>query len=450
MTVAGDVVSKPRVAVRGRHRERIDDVGEEQPALETASDAGGNSRHSSRVVILVESAQDSGPQLGLVRSSRYRGAAIGGEDGRSGVQRLSRRDCRLRCPGTPKSTSGTEPHTGSPPLDICSGSGRVHPVRRPRGLPLFWQIFLPNAVLLVIAGVALMVSPATISSPPLLVEVVVVAIGLMLMLALNLFLLRRSVAPLEDLARLMREVDPLRPGQRVNLERASAEVEELAAVFNGMLERLEEERRDSARRMLAAQETERRRLARELHDQVGQTLTALMLEVGRAAERAPSVRRELREAQEAARALSDDVREIVRRLRPEALDDLGLTSALTVLGEQFSQRTGIDVRRRLSAELPPLDSEAEVVLYRVAQESLTNVARHARASGVELALLAAGAGVRLEVSDDGHGLNGAPPGSGIRGMRERALLVGGRLAVEPSPTGGVTVRLDIPTSADTR
>jgi two-component system sensor histidine kinase UhpB len=317
-------------------------------------------------------------------------------------------------------------------------------VGRRRRIPLFWQIFVPNAFLLALAGVALMVSPATISSPPLLVEVVVVAMGLALMLILNLFLLRRSVAPLEQLARLMRDVDPLRPGQRVRLGRASAEVDQVAQVFNGMLERLEWERRDSGRRMLAAQEGERRRLARELHDQVGQTLTALMLEVGHAAERAPEVHGELRHAQEAARALSDDIREIVRRLRPEALDDLGLTSALTVLCEGFTERSGIEVRRRFSAELPRLDSEAEVVLYRVAQESLTNVARHAGASRVQLSLLALEGGVRLEISDDGQGLNGATPGNGIRGMRERALLVGGRLAIQTGPPGGASVRLDLP------
>jgi two-component system sensor histidine kinase UhpB len=198
--------------------------------------------------------------------------------------------------------------------------------------------------------------------------------------------------------------------------------------------------------MLAAQEGERRRFARELHDQVGQTLTALMLEVGHAAERAPEVRTELLEAQEAARALSHDIREIVRQLRPEALDDLGLTSALTVLGEQFSERSGIDLRRRFAPGLPPLDSEAELVLYRVAQESLTNVARHAHASRVELSLVAIEAGVRLEVTDDGHGLNGAAPGNGIRGMRERALLVGGRLTVASPSAGGVSVCLDVPVS----
>jgi two-component system, NarL family, sensor histidine kinase UhpB len=177
-------------------------------------------------------------------------------------------------------------------------------------------------------------------------------------------------------------------------------------------------------------------------------LTALMLEVGHAAGRAPEVRSELREAQEAARALSDDIREIVRRLRPEALDDLGLTSALTVLAEQFDQHCEIEVRRRFASQLPTLDPDVEVVVYRVAQESLTNVARHAGASHVEIAIAPVDGWTRLEISDDGRGLNGATPGNGIRGMRERALLVGGRFALESPPTGGTSLRLDVPCASE--
>lgn len=185
-------------------------------------------------------------------------------------------------------------------------------VRR-RGLPLFWQIFIPNALVLAGAGALLTFSPATVSSPPLPFEAVVIATGIALMLVIDLILLRRSLAPLGRLTQVARNVDPLRPGGRVVLDAASSELEELATVFNVMLERLERERRESGQRMLAAEEAERRRLARELHDQVGQTLTALMLEIGRAADRAPEVRTDLREAQEAARALSDDIRTIVRR-----------------------------------------------------------------------------------------------------------------------------------------
>jgi two-component system, NarL family, sensor histidine kinase UhpB len=314
-----------------------------------------------------------------------------------------------------------------------------------RQLPLFWQIFIPNAALLAVAGTILALSPATVSAPVLLSEALVIVAGLIAMVVINLLLIRRTLRPLEQLTAVMGEVDLLNPGQRVRPPAESLEIAELARVFNSMVARLERERRESGRRLLTAQEGERRRLARELHDEFGQSLTALMLRIDRVLTRAdPALVAELHEAREDTRALSDELQEIVRRLRPEALDDLGLTTALTVLAKEFSDRSGLPVRRRLDSGLPQLDPEAELVIYRVAQESLTNVARHADASGVELALVLDGDRIRLSVTDDGHGLNGAPAGSGIRGMRERALLVGAVLAIHTDPEGGTRVELEAP------
>lgn len=115
-----------------------------------------------------------------------------------------------------------------------------------------------------------------------------------------------------------------------------------------------------------------------------------------------------------------------------------------MLGEQFSRRSGIRLRRRLVADLPPLGSETEAVLYRVAQESLTNIVKHSEASHAELLLEPTDRGIRLEITDDGRGVNGRQAGAGIRGMRERALLVGGDLRIGRSRLGGVSVRLDVP------
>ena len=197
--------------------------------------------------------------------------------------------------------------------------------------------------------------------------------------------------------------------------------------------------------MLSAQEGERIRLARELHDEVGQSVTALMLAMDHAAQRADAgVEPELRDAQESARALSAELRRIVRRLRPEALDDLGLVSALLVLTERFSDQTGVLVHRRIRSPLPALTPETELVIYRVAQEGLTNVARHAEASAVVLELYPTEDGLTLRVTDDGRGLDGAEDGAGITGMRERALLINGSLDVSSSGEAGVTVQLDAP------
>jgi two-component system sensor histidine kinase UhpB len=314
-----------------------------------------------------------------------------------------------------------------------------------REIPLLWRVFLPNAAVLIAAGVALAISPATVSSPIAPREVILVGLGLVVMLIVNLALIRRAVAPLERLARTMSEIDPLSPGARVDVSHGSAEVAELTAVFNAMIERLEDERRDSALRMLSAQEDERRRVARELHDEITQQVTALMLQVREVADDAPAgVESRLRETQEEMRELSGEVQRIVRRLRPEALDDLGLTSALSSLASGFSERSGIDVARRFQHDLPTLSSEAELVVYRVTQEALTNVARHSGSDTVEVALAADARRVVLSVRDEGRGMDGAQPGSGITGMRERALLVGGRLALMSPPGGGTTVRLEIP------
>ena len=310
--------------------------------------------------------------------------------------------------------------------------------------PLAWRIFLVNAAVFALGAAALALSPATVSWPIALTEAVVLTAGLLAMLLLNLVLVRRSLAPLERLTQLMRRVDLLRPGQRLDVT-GPAEVRELGAVFNEMLERLERERRESGWHTIQAQEAERKRVAQELHDEVGQALTAVMLQLSRLAKRAPAeLEAELREAQETTRASLDDVRRIARQLRPEALDDLGLVPALGALATTFAERTGIRVRRNLDDPLPPLAPEAELALFRVAQESLTNAARHAAASRVDLRLQAVDEGVLLRVRDYGKGLDGARPGSGIRGMRERAVLVGGDLTIDEPSGGGVEVRLKIP------
>jgi two-component system sensor histidine kinase UhpB len=320
--------------------------------------------------------------------------------------------------------------------------------KRLRNLPLFWQIFLPNAVVLAIAAGVLALTPAAVSSRPSSGEALGLFVALVAIVSVNLILIRRAVAPVERLTQLMARVDPLEPGQRAPTGGGSAETTQLAEVFNAMLERLETERRSSGARMLSAQERERVRLARELHDGIGQGVTGLMLEIDQVAQRAPSALvAELRETREAARGIGDELREIVRRLRPEALDDLGLHSALVALTEQFAGQTGIAVERRLDTDVPQLSPDAELVLYRVAQESLTNIARHSEASRVVLELAGRQGAVELRVADDGVGLNGSGPGRGIQGMRERAMLIGAKLLIAPAAEHGVEVVLSVPVGA---
>jgi two-component system sensor histidine kinase UhpB len=295
-------------------------------------------------------------------------------------------------------------------------------------MSLFWRVFVTNAAVLVAAAVALVVTPATVSFPVALTEAVVLVAGLAAVIVLNLVLLRRVFRPLRALAALMRGVDPLRPGARARLETPDPELADLTTAFNEMIERLEYERRDSARRALKAQEAERLRVARELHDEVGQRLTAVMLQLGD------------ERAREEVRAALNEVREIGRRLRPEALDDLGLAAALRSLVTDLEQRTGVRVERDIHTP-GPLNSEEELVAYRIAQEALTNALRHADGAGIRVELHRHDDATVLVVSDRGPGAGGEVEGTGIRGMRERALLVGAQLDLESGSGCGTRVRL---------
>lgn len=311
-------------------------------------------------------------------------------------------------------------------------------------MSLFWRIFLLNAVVLVLATGLLLLGPATVSTPVVLAEAVILGAGLAAMLVANALLLRVGLAPLQRLTRAMTAVDLLRPGPRPEVS-GQAGIADLIRTFNTTLDRLEAERATSNARALSAQEAERHRVAQELHDEVGQSLTAVLLELKRVADRAPApMRDELRQVQETTRDTLDEIRRIARRLRPGVLEELGLVSALKALAAEVSGPTGLIVRQQFAPDLPQLDSEAELVVYRVAQEGLTNTARHAAASTAELSLRRTAGGVRLGIRDDGRGIGGAPEGAGIGGMRERALLVGAALSIDDVAGGGTEVALQVP------
>src|SRR3954462_3526367 len=221
------------------------------------------------------------------------------------------------------------------------------------GLPLLWKVVLTNAAVLVTATIVLALGPFTVSVPVRLTEVLVLLAGLLAMLVINLVLLSRTLHPLRDLTHTMHRVDLLEPGRRVEVRGAGPDVQRLTTAFNSMIERLEDERRESAAMALTVQEGERQRIARELHDEVGQTLTAMLLQIqGIHADAPEDLRGELDELRETARAGAEDVRRIAQRLRPEALEELGLQSALVALSDMFAEQTGVRVSREIEADLP--------------------------------------------------------------------------------------------------
>jgi PAS domain S-box-containing protein len=226
------------------------------------------------------------------------------------------------------------------------------------------------------------------------------------------------------------------------------------------LKRAQESLRRLSGMILASQEKERTAIARELHDELGQVLTALRMDAvwlqrwleGRDQDQA--ARRAQAMCQLIDRTITE-VRSIATRLRPAVLDDLGLVDALEWHTSDFEKRTGVRVRFS-HQDVPEIKGLAAISAYRVAQEALTNVARHARASRVEVTLVARQGWLELRVADDGRGFSptgigengGAGVGWGLAGMRERASLLGGHLSIDSTPGRGTTLILRLPLSAE--
>lgn len=308
---------------------------------------------------------------------------------------------------------------------------------------LFWRVCLLNGVVFTLGTLVLALSPATVSTRVRLTEIPVLLVGLAVILTANAIALRTSFAPLDELVTTMRRVDP--PHRAARLDRhLGGDFHQLIETFNAMLDRLESERSVAGATALAAQEGERQRIARELHDEIGQSLTVALLHLKRVLDRAPAdLRDEVEQARETVRGCLDEVRGIASRLRPDVLEDLGLHSAINALCHEFARSAGIPVHRHLDPEWSRLDPDIELVCYRIAQESLTNVLRHAGADEVHLRLVAGPDRVLLRVTDNGRG-GVVETGAGIRGMRERAILIDATLTITSPVAGGTSVELAVP------
>ena len=277
------------------------------------------------------------------------------------------------------------------------------------------------------------------------------AISIVLFLLLNMLMLRRRFSPLEQLIEDLERIDPSQPSatdSASSFRAGSDEVERLATTFRKLIGRIEDERRRSGRLALRAQEEERRRLARDLHDEVNQALTAILLRLQAVAgDATPEVAEELAEVRRLVNQAMDELLRLARQLRPTALDDHGLYSAIESQVKRFSAQTGIDAQLHLEGNADHLDADREIAVFRIAQEALANVARHADAKRVAVELQPVGEhGMELAVRDDGRGFLTAREGTGLglNGMAERARLVGGELDIVSVPEGGTAVRLRVP------
>jgi signal transduction histidine kinase len=203
--------------------------------------------------------------------------------------------------------------------------------------------------------------------------------------------------------------------------------------------------RDAFRRVVDAQETERRRLARELHDETGQALTSILLGLKALEESAEEGA--LVELRQLVVDTLQDVRRLAVELRPPVLDDFGLEAALERLTSAFGEQTGMTVRFESTLGDARLPDEVETALYRIVQEALTNVVKHAQAQAVSVVVSRKADAAVAVVEDDGQGFDPAvvrPDGFGVEGMRERVSLLDGRLRIESHAGGGTTIAAEVP------
>ena len=314
---------------------------------------------------------------------------------------------------------------------------------------LLTQVLAVNTVLVALtAFVAAVVARERLNEAVSTQGMLLLGLAVLAVVLLNSLLLRRRLEPMGKLVSTMSAVDLTSPGTRAEVSRgASSEVQRLTGDFNRMMGRLEHERRESGRAVLRAQEQERTRIAQDLHDEVNQALTGILLRLeATMSDAPPHLVGELADTKALATQAMEELLHLARELRPTALDDHGLVPALASQIAAFGERTGI--RSRFlgpTGDLPLLSDEEQLVIYRVTQESLSNVVQHAGASRVDVELNTVGRTV-LRVRDDGKGFesrNGHRGRNrlGVSGMRERALLVGGSLSIFSTPGEGTTIEL---------
>jgi two-component system, NarL family, sensor histidine kinase UhpB len=331
---------------------------------------------------------------------------------------------------------------------------------RTRQLSTFEKAIVANsAIIVLVTAAGWWITQHNPETYHYLIDTGFIAAAALAALIVNFVLLRAAFAPLYGVLATIRAVEAGDLEARAAARHDDADALALARAFNAMLDRLALARDETAARVLRAQEEERRRLALELHDQTGQSLTALTLHAEALVQRLSSERSEaaaqarIQASQVSALAQQTlaEVQALSRQLRPSMLDDLGLPAALRWLADDADERLGVQaqVRTEVSERLP---SEVEIALYRIAQESLTNAVRHGRACHVRIALRRREESVTLTVADDGIGSASSrdghiPPASGglgLAGMRERVHPLGGRVVVRSQPGHGWVVRAVVP------
>jgi len=324
------------------------------------------------------------------------------------------------------------------------------------GIPVFYKVLIANSFIIFVGatgGTWLASKLNSIKYAPIYL-IVFVAMGWLVSVVLNFVVLQIAFRPLVDLTRVMNRVQGGERAVRAPLTGVDPEADQLAGTLNMMLEAIDDANKMRATQIINAQEQERKRIARELHDETSQVLTSLLISLAVLEETTttPEGRARIAETRALAHQTLRAIRNLSIDLRPSALDDLGLLPALRWYVKEYQQKSSIQVDFQAQGFKNRLSPEMETALYRVVQESLTNVAKHAQAQHVSINLREAADAVYATITDDGRGFDfeelqrttDRERGLGLVGMQERALLLNGTLIINSKPNGGTTVHVRIP------
>ncbi len=332
-------------------------------------------------------------------------------------------------------------------------------LKRLLGLPIFYKILLANSLIIFVGatvGTSLATQLRSGTYAPTIILAAFVASGWLVSVALNFLLLQIAFRPLIDLGRVMNRVQAGERSLRAPLSGFDPQTDQLASTFNTMLEAIDESNRQRTIQIFNAQEQERIRIARELHDETSQVLTSLLISLAVLEESITSqeARDRIAETRRLAHQTLRAIRNLSTDLRPSALDDLGLIPALRWYIKEYQQKFSITAEFQANGLKNRLPAEMETALYRIVQEALTNVARHAQARKVWVEFNEDAEAIYATISDDGRGFDaeqlqqmpstGQERGWGLVGMRERASLLDGTLTIDSKPGSGTSVHVRIP------
>src|SRR5438876_2138811 len=325
------------------------------------------------------------------------------------------------------------------------------------GIPVFYKVLIANSLIIFVGAtggtwLATHLNNSPYATPMSLI--VFITMGWLVSVVLNFVVLQIAFRPLTDLVKVMKRVQAGESSLRAPLTGIDSQADQLASTFNMVLEALDDASRLRASQIIQAQEHERQRIARELHDETSQVLTSLLISLTLLEESVET--QEARERIADTRALAHSTLRAIRTLsidlRPSALDDLGLLPALRWYVKEYQKKCSIEVEFHATGFKERLPAEMETAIYRIVQECLTNTAKHANANRVTITLKEGKESVHARITDDGQGFDyeallktpGQERGLGLAGMNERAVLLDGILNIHSAHGQGTLIEVSIP------